>query len=631
MALVGMVALLTAGFLLLARILKLGFLADFLSRTVLVGFLTGVGVQVGIAMLGDMFGVATQSHQTVFQAWEFLRGLPGLDVPTSVLSVLVAASILLGRRVAPRLPVALIAVVGTIAASAAFDFAARGIAVIGPVPGGLPMIALPEASWSEILALMPVAASCFVVIIAQSAATARAFALRYRERVDENADILGLAAANAAAAMSGTFVVNGSPTQTAMADRAGARSQLAQLVFAGVVLVVLLALTSLLQYLPRSVLAAIVFTIAAGMIDLAGLRDIRRESPGEFALALATAAVVVTIGVEQGIVLAMVFSLLRHVRHSYRPHSVVLAPDADGRACRCRRRPGRSRSRVSSSIGSARICSMPTIIASPTRCAAWWRMRRRRSAGSSSTPRRSRISTTPPRARPELFDDLARQKVGVIFARVSPFLRSDMDRHGDHCRDRRGAGVRPRCTKPSPRRAAVRPKQLARRAEVCTPSKCCEQEADGVADVTGPWLVGARHITPVLCVGERHRPSPQCARLDVRRRTAGTPKPLTWRASAISRCAGAGGRPAIAVGNVGDHGADADRAATAPRLHQLFLNTDRKRRPGRRRPPLHAQRQRPQHDLCRSSERPGRVVRLTDNNAVDGFLKRLIAAVAAKS
>ena len=111
------------------------------------------------------------------QAWGFLRGLPRLDVPTSVLSVLVAASILLVAG-APRLPVALIAVVGTIAASAAFDFAGRGIAVIGPVPGGLPTIALPEASWSEILALMPVAASCLVVIIAQSAATARAFALR---------------------------------------------------------------------------------------------------------------------------------------------------------------------------------------------------------------------------------------------------------------------------------------------------------------------------------------------------------------------------------------------------------------------------------------------------------------------
>ena len=108
MALVGMAALLTAGFLLLARILKLGFLADFLSRTVLVGFLTGVGIQVGIAMLGDMLGVAIQSHRTLVQAWEVVQGLPRLDIPTAALSALVAGSILIGHRLAPRLPVALI-------------------------------------------------------------------------------------------------------------------------------------------------------------------------------------------------------------------------------------------------------------------------------------------------------------------------------------------------------------------------------------------------------------------------------------------------------------------------------------------------------------------------------------------
>jgi len=104
-------------------------------------------------------------------------------------------------------------------------------------------------------------------------------------------------------------VVNGSPTQTAMADRAGAHSQLAQLIFAGVVLLVLLILTGPLQYLPRCVLASIVFTIAFGMIDVRGLQDIRRESPGEFYLAIVTAAAVVAIGVEQGILLAIALSL----------------------------------------------------------------------------------------------------------------------------------------------------------------------------------------------------------------------------------------------------------------------------------------------------------------------------------
>src|ERR1700721_2393047 len=330
-ALVGMVALLTGALLFLAWIFRLGFLADFLSRTVLVGFLTGVGFQVGIAMLGDMVGLAASSHRTLVQAWEFLRALPGSTLPTLALSALVAGSILLGKRLAPRIPLSLFAVAGTIVASAAFHFAERGIAVIGPVPGGLPAIGLPDVAWSEVLALLPVAASCVVMIIAQSAATSRAFAQRSHERVGGDAAILGLSVANGGAAASGTFVVNGSPTQTAMADRAGARSQVAQLAFAGVVLLVLLFLTGPLQYLPRCVLAGIVFTIAVGMINIAALRDIRRQSPGEFHLAIITAAAVVAIGVEQGILLAIALSLFRHVRHSYNPHTAILAPNANGR------------------------------------------------------------------------------------------------------------------------------------------------------------------------------------------------------------------------------------------------------------------------------------------------------------
>src|ERR1700730_7075336 len=330
MALVGMVTLLTAGLLLVARLFKLGFLADFLSRTVLVGFLAGVGLQVAIAMLGDMSGVAVNSRYSLVRAWEVMHGLRQPNISTLALSAVVAGGILLGNRFAARVPIALIAVVAAIAASAKFDFAHQGIAVIGAVPGGLPMFRLPRVTARDILALLPVAASCVVLIIAQSAATSRAFCLRYQETVDSDADILGLAAANTVASLSGTFVVNGSPSQTAMVDHMGARSQIAQLALAAVVLVVLLALTGPLEYLPRCTLAAIVFSIAVGMIDVARLRAIRRESPGEFYLALATAATVITLGVEQGILLAIVLSLFRHVRHSYRPHTMMLAPDAAG-------------------------------------------------------------------------------------------------------------------------------------------------------------------------------------------------------------------------------------------------------------------------------------------------------------
>jgi high affinity sulfate transporter 1 len=329
-SLAAFVALLTAGYLLLARIFKLGFLADFLSQTVLVGFLTGVGFQVGIAVLGEMLGVPVSTHRTVEQLAQVVRGLPQMHVPTISISAAVVAVVLICRALAPRLPGPLLAVVGAVAASAVYDFSGHGIAVIGPVAGGLPRISVPVVSWTEAMALVPVAASCFLMIVAQSAATARAYASRHREDLDENSDLLGLSGANAVAALSGTFVVNGSPTQTAMVESSGGRSQLAHLATAGVVALVLLFLTGPLQYLPRCVLGAIVFTIAIGLIDLAGLRDILQESPGEFHLALTTAAVVVLIGVEQGIVLAMVLSLVRHVRHSYRPHTAVLVEDSAG-------------------------------------------------------------------------------------------------------------------------------------------------------------------------------------------------------------------------------------------------------------------------------------------------------------
>ncbi len=430
-AMVGMVALLTAGLLFLAWIFKLGFLADFLSRTVLVGFLTGVGVQVAMAMLGDMLGVAVRSHGTLAQAWEILQDLPKSNLPTLALSALVTGGILLGRQFLPHVPLPLVAVAGTIAASAAFGFAAQGIAVIGPVPGGLPAIGLPDVSWREALALLPVAASCFVMIVAQSAATSRAFALQYHERVDEDLDILGLAAANAAAAASGTFVVNGSPTQTAMADRAGARSQIAQLAFAAVVLLVLLFLTAPLQYLPRCVLASIVLTIAAGMVDVTGLRDIRRESPGEFYLAIVTAVAVVAIGVEQGILLAIALSLFRHVYHSYSPHTIMLAPNASGRWVPVAATPGQETEpgliiyRFNSDLFYANANRFTgevrgLVEGAPTRVRCLIV-----DAGAITD-----IDYSAAQSIRDLLDDLSEKGVDVVFARVSPYLRSDMDRHG---------------------------------------------------------------------------------------------------------------------------------------------------------------------------------------------------------
>ena len=431
MALVGMVALLTAGLLLLARVFKLGFLADFLSRTVLVGFLTGVGFQVGIAMLGDMLGVAMTSQRTVDQLWQVAQSLGQVHLPTLAISAVVVAGILVSRHFLPQLPFPLFVVVGAITASFAWDFAARGIAVVGPVPGGLPSFGLPSVNWPELRKLLPIAASCVVMIIAQSAAASRVFAARYHERVDEDADILGLSAANAAAAVSGTFVVNGSPTQTAMAALAGARSQVAQLVFAAVVVIVLLFLTGPLQYLPRCVLGGIVFTIAIGLIDLRSLRDIRRESPGEFTLAVITAAVVVLVGVEEGILLAMALSLLRHVGHSYRPHTTVLVPDPTGRwmpspaVPGCETEPGLIVYRFGADLFYAneyRFADEVQALVERAPTAVQWFVV---DAGAITD-----LDYTAARSVLGLLEQLKGRGVNLIFARVSRYLRSDMDRHG---------------------------------------------------------------------------------------------------------------------------------------------------------------------------------------------------------
>jgi MFS superfamily sulfate permease-like transporter len=164
----------------------------------------------------------------------------------------------------------------------------------------------------------------FVVILAQSAATSRAYATRYGERFSENVDLVGLSLANIGAGLSGTFVVNGSPTKTQMVDSVGGRSQLAQITTCVIVLAVLLFLTGLLSYMPDAVLSAVVFLIGNELVDVKGMRRILAERPVEFWVALITLASVVFIGVEQGILLAMVLSLLAHTRHGYRAKNLVI-------------------------------------------------------------------------------------------------------------------------------------------------------------------------------------------------------------------------------------------------------------------------------------------------------------------
>ena len=323
-------ALLTGGLLLLARLTRLGFLANFLSRTVLVGFLTGVGVQVAVGEVPEMLGLDVSASGTFDRLVATVQGLSSISVVTLAASLIVIAVVVGVRVVARRVPGALIAVVGSIVVSHALDLPAHGVAVLGPVPSGLPSLHLPVLDRASVMALLGMATSLSVVILAQSSATARAYAVRYEESFDEDADLVGLGVANVAAAVTGSFVVNGSPTKTQMVDSAGGRGQLAQLTTSAVVVVVLLFLTGPLAALPLVVLAAIVFVIGVELVDVRGMRRIFAVRPGEFVVAALTATAVVFLGVEQGIVLAIVASVIDHLRHSYAPRDVVFVPSGSG-------------------------------------------------------------------------------------------------------------------------------------------------------------------------------------------------------------------------------------------------------------------------------------------------------------
>ncbi len=330
-ALAAVLAFMAAGFLILARLIGLGFMADFLSRTVLIGFLTGVGIQVALGQIAGMLGLKGGGHGPLEKIWNDLQQVEQINLHALAIAFGVLVIIVGSKKISKKIPGALIAVIGAIVLSWALDFKSS-VHVLGAVPSGLPHFGLPDVEWSWVLIqnLIPTAFAMFVVILAQSAATSRAYAARYNERFSEDTDLVGLALANIGAGLSGTFVVNGSPTKTQMVDSAGGRTQLSLIATTVIVLLVLLFLTAPLAYMPEAVLSAIVFLIGVDLMDIRGMRSIFVQRRSEFWVALITALMVVLVGVEQGIILAIILSLIDHTRRGYRPKNVVLVPAESG-------------------------------------------------------------------------------------------------------------------------------------------------------------------------------------------------------------------------------------------------------------------------------------------------------------
>jgi high affinity sulfate transporter 1 len=326
-----MIALICGAMLVVARLFKLGFLGDFLSASVLVGFLTGVGVQVFSGQLPDMLGIPKGKGTWIQQQVDLIENLGSISWPTFAFAVAALVIILGFKRINPKIPGALIAVVLTIIVSAATNASSHGVAVVGDVPKGAPPFGLPQGiSTSNMASMAAIAFSCFILIIAQSAATSRSFAMKHGEGVDINRDIVGLSGASIAAGLTGTFVVNGSPTKTQILDEQKGKTQVANLTMSVVVLLFVLFFTNLLTDMPKAVLGAIVFLIGVDLIDIAGLRRIWRRRRSEAIIAIITAVVVCAVGVEQGIILAIVLSIVEIIRRQYKPDDFVVSVSTEG-------------------------------------------------------------------------------------------------------------------------------------------------------------------------------------------------------------------------------------------------------------------------------------------------------------
>ena len=301
-------ALLVGGILLLARLLRLGFLANFISKPVLVGFEAGVGVVIIVGQLKSVLGVHVTSHTTIGTLLELPGVLTQAHAVTTVVAIIGIAVLVGLPRVFPRLSAPLLWVALSIGAYAALGLDALGVKSVGTVPSGLPSLALPDLSLAALL--WPAALGIALMSFTESVAAARTFCQREDAPVNANRELLAVGAASVACALVGGMPAGGGASQTSVADAAGARSQMAQWVNAAAVLTTLLFLSSVIGLMPQAALGALILVAAVSMIKPEAFRAIARVRRDELVWALVTLTGVILIGTLEGILIAVAVSIL---------------------------------------------------------------------------------------------------------------------------------------------------------------------------------------------------------------------------------------------------------------------------------------------------------------------------------
>jgi sulfate permease, SulP family len=309
----------------IAGVIRLGVLADLLSRPVLIGYMAGVALIMISGQLGKVTGVSVTGDEFVDQMRSFIAGLNDVHWPTVALSSAVLAGLLVLYRLLPRLPGPLIAVLVATAVVALFSLDRNGIDVVGALPSGLPTPGLPGIPAADVVALLIPTAGIAIVAFSDNVLTARTFAARHGQRIDANAELRALGLCNFGTGLLHGFPVSSSGSRTALGDAVGSRTQLYSVVTLVFVLVVMVAGRDVLSNFPMAALGALVVYAALRLVDVPEFKRLARFRRSELVLAMATTASVLLLGVLYGVLVAIALSILDLLRRVARPHDAIQA------------------------------------------------------------------------------------------------------------------------------------------------------------------------------------------------------------------------------------------------------------------------------------------------------------------
>jgi high affinity sulfate transporter 1 len=325
-ALAGMMAVVSGTICILAGVARLGFVTELLSKPIRYGYMNGIALTVFISQLPKLFGFSIESRGPLRDLWAIAEALLGGRTNWTALVLGAGAlAVIIVLKGSKRLPGILIAVVGATTIVGTLDLAVHSnVAVLGPLPQGLPGFAFPWITYTDIVSVLTGGFAIALVSFADTSVLSRAYAARTGVYVDPNQEMVGLGAANLAAGFFQGFPISSSSSRTPVAEAAGARTQLTGVVGALTVALLLLAAPNLLQYLPTTALAAVVMASAIGLIEVADLRRIYRIQRWEFWLSIVCFVGVTALGAIPGIGLAITIAIIEFLWDGWRPHSAVL-------------------------------------------------------------------------------------------------------------------------------------------------------------------------------------------------------------------------------------------------------------------------------------------------------------------